>query len=70
MGKNYKLPLPCPTPEIREKDAKKLQKFVFGIILPLFWAIFPIFGGRAGEGNLVIFPQFLGISTPEGFQAL
>ena len=32
--------------------------------------IFPILGGRTGEGNFVIFPHFSGISTPEALRAL
>ena len=63
MGNNYKIPLPGPTPEIREKLHKNYKNCVFGVIVTLFGAIFPIFEGRTGKGNFVIFPHFSGISA-------
>ena len=60
MGKNCKIPLPGPTPENREnwphKEEKLLQKYNFCN----FSVFFPIFGGRSGERNFVIFPIFRG----------
>ena len=41
MGKNYRIPLPSPSPEIREKLQNNYKICIFGVILPLFWAIFP-----------------------------
>ena len=42
------------------------KKCIFGVIVPFFGALFPIFGGRTGEGNFVIFPRISGISAPVG----
>ena len=70
MGKNYKIPLPGPTPENGEKLQKNCKNCTFGGILPLFGAFFPIFGGRTGEGNFVIFPHFSGISAPVASRAV
>ena len=49
------------TPRSDPQEWGKLQKnCTFGVIFTLFWGNFP--GGRTGEGNFVIFPQFSVIS--------
>ena len=64
MAKNYKIPLPGPTPKIREiatKGRKLLRNYDFCQCSE----IFPNFGVRTREGNSAIFPQFWGISAPK-----
>ena len=65
MGKNYKIPLPGPTPENGEKLQKNCKNCIFrSNFTPFLGQFFPIFRGRTGEGNFVIFPHFSGISAP------
>ena len=53
MGKNYKIPLPGPTPENGEKLPKNYKICIFGVIFPLFGANFPHFRGLdRGRGIL------------------
>ena len=62
IGKNYKMSLPCPTPENREnyrKMTEKLQKYSKNAILG---ESFPIFSGGGREGHFVILPNFSGFS--------
>ena len=60
MGKNCKIPLPGPTPEIGENCPKKGVKWlrISKYNFCNFSVILPSFGGRTGEGNFVIFPIF------------
>ena len=70
MGKNYKIPLPGPTPENGEKLQKNYKVVFSEWIYPFLGAFSPIFGGRTGEGNFVIFLHFSGISALVASQAL
>ena len=66
-GKNYEIPLPSPTPENGEK-CRKITKIVFSEqFYRFFGAIFPIFGGRTGEGEFCNFSPFFGDFRPGGF---
>ena len=69
-GKITKFPSPVRPPKMG-KNYRKITKIVFSeYFFPFLGPIFPIFGGRTGEGNFVIFPHFLGTSAPEALWAL
>ena len=67
MGKNYKIPLPGPTPENGEKLHKNYKNCIFGVILPLFWGNFPHFRGSDRGGEFCNFSPFFGDFRPGGF---
>ena len=69
MGKNYKIPLPGSTPEIREKLQEKYKNCIFGVILPLFGGNFPHFRGSDRGGEFCNFSPFFGDFRPGGFLA-
>ena len=49
------------------KITKKLQKCIFGVILPLFWGNFPQFRGSERGGEFCNFSPFFGDFRPSGF---
>ena len=66
MGKNYKIPLPGPTPENGEKLPKNYKICIFGVIFPLFGANFPHFRGSDRGGEFCNFSPFFGDFHPGG----
>ena len=67
MGKNYKIPLPGPTPENGEKLHKNYKNCIFGVILPFFGGNFPHFRGSDRGGEFCNFSPFFGDFRPGGF---
>ena len=63
-GKNAKFPSPVRLPENGENCPPKVVKLLRKYNFCNFSVIFPIFGGRTGEGNFAFFPHFSGISAP------
>ena len=69
-GKNYKIPLPGPTPETREKLLKDYKNCIFCVFFGNFSVIFPHLRRLDRGGEFVIFPHFSGISALEPSGAL
>ena len=70
MGKNYKIPLPAPTPENGEKlPEKKNTKNVFSEYFCNFSVIFPHFRGLDRGGEFCNFSPFFGDFRPGGFRS-
>ena len=69
MGKNYKIPLPGPTPENGEKLPKNYKKkWIFGVFFCNFSVIFPHFRGLDRGGEFCNFFPFFGDFGPGGFR--
>ena len=67
IGKNYKIPLPGPTPENGEKLPKNYKKYSENTFFEFYGNFFPIFGVWTGEGSFVTFPIFREF-PPRGFR--
>ena len=67
MGKNYKIPLPGPTPENGENCPKKGVKLLRKYNFCNFYVIFPHFRGSDRGGELCNFSPFFGDFHPGGF---
>ena len=68
MGKNYKIPLPGPTPENGEKLPKNYKKYSENTFFCNFSVIFPHFRGLDRGGEFCNFSPFFGDFRLRGFR--
>ena len=68
MGKNYKIPLPGPTPENEEKLPKNYKKCSENTFFCNFSVFFPRFRGLGRGGGLCNFFPFFGDFRPGGLR--